>query len=283
MTVDLVQLEKEFVNECRKLDYGPRQGYDQAKALEFCSKFTQATNKFHIIRLQNRFCLYNVPHCRNANGTPNPNARVNIELAKSIVDYGNRHTPDEWNNILKKDNWELPDTQIIYSTLRAFSFFRDNLPQSLNSSFHSMLADIFKESGTFSEPRKLLTTYYSGLATGTRILYQEQGNDTIVHRYGTTNEYAVNANIGTDPNHGVGADISTNMQEALQAILGTNDTTEIQNSLSILSSHIKLIRPTTKKSEEATISLNFFHGGLTIKADNRIKEDRRATAIRFLM
>ena len=134
---------------------------------------------FVIEDLPEGYMFWNLPHCRNADGSSNPHAKVNVLWSKALLDYGNERTQSKWVEWLKGKPWELADAQIAFSTMRAL---------------------YLNQTGWQSELIKRVRVYLLGSVVGvgqgqysatlgTRVFYRNSGWDVVVHRFGMDNAY----------------------------------------------------------------------------------------------
>lgn len=138
------------------------------------------------------------------------NGIYTVDLLKELLDAGNSRTQDRWaeysEKAKKQGRFYVADMPLYFALFESL-FKQKSKPES-------------EKAREFIQ--KQIKKYW--LTTLTRILYQPQGEDKIIHNYGTPASYPLEENI-------VGPDrtIESTDKDALEAILGTDNINKIRN------------------------------------------------------
>jgi len=168
----------------------------EEQLLNFVVQFN--AGMFYIVETDLAYILFNVPHCRDAQGKARQ-TNVTIMWNKTLLDGGKEHTQDEWLRQLSGTDWELPDSQIFYSTLNTLYLFRKGMQSKLIAGLQALFKVCRKES----------------VATSSLAVYQSTGKDAIMHRNGSKNRYSIQTNDLRNPGKN-----RRQTEEIVQAVLG---------------------------------------------------------------
>ncbi len=166
-----------------------------------------------------------------------------VDISRELLDDGAEHTQQEWVDLTREQEWRVPSGPLYHAVCTALYDNRnhaDEQQRSLVDKVKQMLAKDFKD---------------SWMMTSTRIFYNPQGKDTVVHNFGYENERRVNENIvGVNGfiNRGCGFGSTTN------ALLGTSDGERVKAVYSWLSgkeSYLCRLNSNPKKIDEHVLEL----------------------------
>ena len=140
-----------------------------------------------------------------------------VDLAKSLLDNGNTRTQDDWakhyESAIGRNEFHTPNYPLLYGLVKALYNARDKPAQKNNVA----------ETSSFLKDKSRA----HWLMTLTRVRYQPQGNDVVIHNYGTRDKYEEQVDfIGPDERIE-----GTAKPLACQRLLGTNDSVQNINNL----------------------------------------------------
>ena len=142
-----------------------------------------------------RFVVRNVPY---------RNSFYRVEWSKELLENGSAYAQDEWLDLVVKTDWKIPDISLVYATLDALYSAKETNEQNLPS---ENLRKLFAQD-----------VCTGVMVTSSRVLYDNQGFDTIVHSYCYRNKKEVNTHISGE--HIKDAESCAELSEAL---FGTKD------------------------------------------------------------
>jgi len=135
-----------------------------------------------------------------------------VDLAKTLLDSGNAKTQDDWakytEEAKQKQDFYTGDMPLYHALFTAWFKQKDKKEDKKES----------EEVREFIQ-KQMREKWFTTL---TRIAYQPQGDDLVMHNYGTKDKYEISSSI-------VGADrfIESGDSKALESILGTGNISEI--------------------------------------------------------
>jgi len=143
------------------------------------------------------------------------NGIYQVDLAKSLLDNGNFKTQDEWAGFTEeskqKGNFYVGDMPLYYSLFRAFTNAQGKDAEEAKEFIKTQMREKW-------------------LLTLTRIKYHPNGNDEVIHNFGTSEQYATQKTI-----IGSEGDISqVSNPEALEALVGTCNIQEINQTFNVI-------------------------------------------------
>ncbi|MBI4017051.1 MAG: hypothetical protein HY363_05155 [Candidatus Aenigmarchaeota archaeon] len=119
---------------------------------------SSATREFSIDDgLGDRFVIKNIPF---------KDAFYTLQWSEELIDGGQSRTQDEWKDFLQQSEWKLPDAPLYHATLAALYAHKDGLQSELVEKVRNTFSKHFKE---------------RWLVTGSWVVYEPQGNDTVKH------------------------------------------------------------------------------------------------------
>ena len=174
------------------------------------------------------------------NGVSHRNRSHQVNLLKSLLEDGESKTQDEWikfaKSAMKNKEFYTPSMDLVYSIIRTTYLNKDN--QKYQNEI-LQVKDFLKTSAT--------NNY---LITTTRLKYQPQGKDKIIHNYKLSNQYEIQENI-------VGSDDCIhqlqNVNKTLDALLGSDNPQEINNTFNWIfgvNTYLWRVNSTPKEEDE---------------------------------
>lgn len=124
--------------------------------------------------LEDRYVLEKVPY---------RNEKYTVEWSKALMNTGKEHTQDEWQDVLKDSEWNLPSSELYFSTLRSLYLCQKN-----------------KQSELVEDIRKMFEKDLQKLnMTSTRVFfprsYPDDGIVKIMHDYAMPSESVCDASL----------------------------------------------------------------------------------------
>ena len=139
------------------------------------------------------------------------NTPCSVDLAKALLDSGNKKTQDEWAEYSRQAKQQ----NRVYTG--NFQLYHALFSQLHNLREVPAMRDIAEEARQFISSQ-MLQKY---LTTLTRLQYKATGDDIIIHDYGMPDEFKLRGNIvGKD---GLITDVNTNAQGMLELLTGENN------------------------------------------------------------
>jgi hypothetical protein len=171
---------------------------------------TQAQGAFLIEDLGNRYRLSNVPY----NG-----GMWAFDWYKDLLSDGENLPQNEWIKRTQSNSIKLPNSKMIHANLAALCTLKFHATASQRTLLDDVLEKIFRPD--------FMTNYPN---TSTRIAYQPQGKDYVIHNIGYADQHITEEDI-TGPESSVNR---LGMEKPLLAILGTDDLFRVETVYSIL-------------------------------------------------
>ena len=176
------------------------------------------STEFDIIEQSDSFVLKGIPYL---------GGHQDIAWGKELLNNGQTLTQDSWTDFLQKSEWQLPDALTYHATLAALYQHKDGFQSQLVERVRSVFSKYF---------RKNL------LMTGTRVVYEPQGNDVVKHSHDEVPAVIVGANGRVNAESG--------FEDSIEVLLGTRDLTEVEDVYLWLSERKPYLRRLNNRSNQ---------------------------------
>ncbi len=184
-----------------KADFEERNKLKTAEPKRANEHYTDlASSKFNIEELEDRFVLSPLKlH----------DGLYRVEWNKELQDEKLR-TQDAWNQFLQGSEWSLPSGPLYYATIKSLYYNHDSNYKEVIGKFKEKLQSDFKK---------------DWMITSTQIKYSAIGLDEIMHDYGSSNPYKIEANL-VGQNGQITA--QSGFEVSIESLLGTSDSAEVE-------------------------------------------------------
>ena len=187
-----------------------------------------------------------------------------VDISKVFLDKGIANKQIEWIDMTREEEWKLASGPLYRAVCAALYDNRNHTNEQqrfLVNKVKQMFEKDFKE---------------SSMMTSTRIFYNPEGVDTVVHNFGYENEREVSGNI-VGENGLINEDCG--FGSAIDALLGTSDCEEVKAVYSWISgknSYFWRLNNKPKKEAVCVLVLGNSNDWFDINANDVIVSNRRA-------
>ena len=212
------------------------------------------SGEFAIENLHDRYRLQGIPY----------NGEIYVvDWSKKLLDNGNKHTQEEWVQLLQNQEFQLPNTHIYHVTCSLLYQHKEGKHSKLVKKLSALFRKDFKD---------------NWMMTSTRVKYNQSDPDKVIHDFKTVNETSVDATfVGPD-----GYIVDNSFEDEMNVLLGAGDRDEINSVYNWISGkkpYLWRINSRPSNTAERAVVLGVYYGRFLIYAIGNIGNLRPARGV----